>query len=233
MRRRSFIKVLIFAGLITACDRKTKLPVIPPGKAVLAFGDSVTFGTGALPGEDWPSLLAQMTAWNVTNAGIPGDTAEASMGRLQALLDEHQPALVIIEMGGNDFLRRRAHSAVKEDLRRIIQHVRQSGSQSVLVAVPELSLLSLVARTLSDAPLYRELAEEEKIPLISDVFSDILAQPELCADQIHPNAKGYQQMASAIHARLKNLGLASVSTSGLNQSANAYPMMRLQHTPAS
>ena len=211
MQRRIFIRAVIAAGIISACGRKAQLPAISPGKTVLAFGDSVTFGTGASPGEDWPSLLARSTGWRVNNAGIPGDTAEAAQERIQALLDEHQPALVIIEMGGNDFLRRRAQKAVKEDLRRIIRQVRQSGSQSVLLAVPELSLLSVVTRKASDAPIYRELAEEEKIPLISDLFSDILARPELCSDQIHPNARGYQQMASGIHAQLKKLGLISAS----------------------
>ena len=211
MQRRLFIQaVFIFiAGLIPACGKETRLSAIPPGKTVLAFGDSVTFGTGASAGEDWPSLLAQASGWRVINAGVPGDTAEAATGRIQAVLDEHQPALVILELGGNDFLRRRPQKAVKDDLRRIIQTIRQSGPQIVLIAVPELSLLSVVARKPSDAPIYSELAKEEKIPLISDVFADILAHPELCADQIHPNAKGYQQMASSLHTRLKKLGLLS------------------------
>ena len=198
-------------GSFQLVAKTTKLPAIPPGKTVLAFGDSVTFGTGASPGEDWPSLLARSTGWRVANAGIPGDTAEAAQERIQALLDEHQPVLVIIEMGGNDFLRRRPQKAVKDDLRRIIRLIKQNGSQSVLLAVPELSLLSVVTRKASDAPIYRELSEEEKIPLISDLFSEILAHPELCADQIHPNAKGYRQMASGIHAQLKKLGVTSVS----------------------
>jgi acyl-CoA hydrolase len=209
MRRRSFIAALMFSGLLAACGRAERLPTIPAGSTVLAFGDSVTFGTGASSGEDWPGLLAEMTRWQVVNAGIPGDTAEAGRGRLPALLDEHRPALVIVEIGGNDFLRRRAPKSVKEDLRSIVRQVRQSGAQVVLVAVPELSLLSVVTRRAADAPLYAELAEEEKVALIPEVFADILAQPELCADQIHPNAEGYRRMAAGIHARLRELGLVS------------------------
>lgn len=212
MQRRTFIAALVLAGFFSACSRDIKLSAIPSGKSVLAFGDSVTFGIGATSGEDWPSLLANLTGWRMHNAGIPGDTAEAGKLRIQALLDEHQPALVIIEMGGNDFLRRRSQKAVKDDLRQIIQQVRQRGAQIVLVAVPELSLLSVVARKPSDAPIYRELAEEEKIPVINDLFSDILARPELCADQIHPNAKGYEQMARGIHAHLKKLGLIAAAS---------------------
>lgn len=208
MRRRAFIFALLLAGIV-ACDRGARFPTIAAGQAVLAFGDSVTFGTGAGAGEDWPSRLGSLTRWRITNAGVPGDTAEAAKERIESLLDEHRPVLVIIEVGGNDFLRRRSPKAVKEDLRRIVHAVRQRGAQSVLVAVPELSLLSLVARKPTDAPIYRELADEEKVPLIPDVFADVLAHPELCADQIHPNARGYQRMASAMHERLQKLGLAA------------------------
>jgi acyl-CoA thioesterase I len=175
---------------------------------VLAFGNSVTYGTGAAPGEDWPALLAALTGWQVINAGIPGDTAEAGKGRIKALLDEHRPALVIIEMGGNDFLRRRPANAIKEDLRLIVRLARDAGSQVVLIGVPELSLLAVVAGKPSDSTIFRALAEEEKISLVSDVFSDVLARPELCADRIHPNAEGYRRMAAGIHAQLQRIGLS-------------------------
>ena len=209
MRRRTFLSALLCAALIAACERKTRLPTIAAGQTVLAFGDSVTFGTGARPGEDWPTLLAERTGWRVVNAGVPGDTAEAAKERIADLLDQHQPALVIVELGGNDFLRRRPPAAVKSDLRQIVRRIGESRAQIVLLAVPELSLLGLVTRKPSDAPIYGELASEEKIALIGDVFSNLLAHPELCADQIHPNAKGYQWMVSEIHARLKTLGLAT------------------------
>lgn len=207
MKRRDLIGILA-ATVLGACGKKSKLPAIASAKTVLAFGDSVTFGTGAASGEDWPTLLAARTGWQVVNAGVPGDTAEAGKGRLQALLDEHRPALVIVEIGGNDFLRRRSPKAVKDDLRRIVQTARQAGAQVVLVAVPELSLLGVVARRPADSPIYRELGEEEKVPVIDDVFAEILGRPELCADQIHPNALGYQAMATGIHAALKTMGLS-------------------------
>jgi len=205
MRIRIIILTLLATTLIAACGRELKLTAVPPGETVLAFGDSVTFGTGAAPGEDWPTALALKTGWQVINAGVPGDTAEAGNSRIAALLDQHQPALVIIEIGGNDFLRRRPRQAVKEDLRHLLRTVRQSGAQAVLVAVPELSLLNLVIGK-GDAPLYQELGEEEAVPVIDQVFSEILSQPELRADQIHPNAEGYRRMASGIYDHLKQAG---------------------------
>lgn len=208
MKRRTFLALAALPLLLAACGKQPALPTLPPDARVLAFGDSVTYGTGAAAGEDWPTLLAARTGWQVVNAGIPGDTAQAAAARIQPLLDAHRPQLVIIEIGGNDFLRRRSQRAVKEDIRGIIGAVKSAGAQAVLVAVPELSLFGLAASKASDAPLYEDLAKEEGIALIPDVFSDILSRPELTADKIHPNAHGYQQMASAIHARLQQIGLA-------------------------
>jgi acyl-CoA hydrolase len=207
MKRRSLLAGLCLTALLAACGKPAKLATIPSSSVVLAFGDSVTFGTGAAPGEDWPSQLAGMTGWRIVNAGIPGDTAEAGKTRIASLLTEHQPALVIVEIGGNDFLRHRSQKAVKEDLRAILAAVRGQGVPAVLVAVPELSLLGAMTRRPSDAPLYLELGKEEKIPVIEDVFSDILGKPELCADQIHPNANGYRRMAEGIHTALHRFGL--------------------------
>jgi acyl-CoA thioesterase I len=80
--------------------------------------------------------------------------------------------------------------------------VRQHGAHAVLVAVPQVSLLGIVSGTQRDAPSYRELAREEGVPVVENVFSEILSRPELCADPIHPNAEGYRKMAATIHAFL-------------------------------
>ena len=201
---------LAFTGLLVlflaSCGRQPlKLQPIPSGASVLAFGNSVTFGTGALTGQDWPTLLAQKTGWQITNAGVPGDTAEQAQHRLPNLLAQNRPALVIIEIGGNDFLKRTPQPEVKEAIRHIIQAVKGVGAQAVLVAVPEWSLLNLLTRK-TDAPIYQELGKEEGVLVIEQVFSAVLSQPELCADRIHPNAKGYQAMADGIYGALKKAG---------------------------
>ena len=191
--------------LLAGCGQHPKLQPVPPGASVLAFGDSVTFGTGALTGEDWPTLLAQKTGWRIINAGIPGDTAEQAKYRLPDLLAQDRPALVIIEIGGNDFLKRTPQPEVKADIRRIIQAIKGAGAQAVLVAVPEGSLLNLLTRK-TDAPIYQELGKEEGVLVIEQVFSAVLSQPELRADPIHPNAQGYQEMANGIYEALNKAG---------------------------
>src|SRR5690606_23505804 len=97
----------------------------------------------------------------VINAGIPGDTAARAVGRIAGALDETRPALAIIELGGNDFLQRRAAADVKEDLRTIVRAVRSAGAIPVLVGVPELSVLRAAVGRLRDSPIYAELADEE------------------------------------------------------------------------
>lgn len=209
MNRRHCLRFLvaIAAASLAACGRTPKLAPLPVGASVLAFGDSVTFGTGAAPGEDWPTRLAALSGWQMVNAGIPGDTAANGKERIAALVEEHRPALVIVEIGGNDFLKRRPPATVKEDLRAIVAAARAGGAQVVLVAVPELSLLGAVTRQPSDAAIYAELGEEEQLPVIADVFADILGAAELRADTIHPNARGYERMAAEFHSALRKIGL--------------------------
>jgi len=198
--------VFLSALLLVACGGGQKASPLPAGSAVLAFGDSVTFGTGAAPGEDYPTQLAAISGWNITNAGIPGDTAEAARGRIRAAIEQAQPALVIVELGGNDFLRRRPEGRISEDLRAILNEVRRTNVPVVLVAVPRFSLIGAVVGALPDAELYEALADEEKVPLVPGVFGRILADPGLKADQIHPNAAGYRRLAEGIAESLRDAG---------------------------
>lgn len=191
---------------IAGCKRAPEYSALPVGTSVLAFGDSVTYGTGAAPHENYPLKLAALSGWKIHNAGIPGDTADLAKTRIADAIEESQPKLVIVEIGGNDFLRQRPELAVKEDIRSILASVRKSGATPVLVAVPKFSLLTAVSH-LKDSPIYAELASEEKVLLIDKVFSDILSDARLKTDPIHPNGAGYQKMAEGIANALVKSGL--------------------------
>ena len=206
MRWRHLL-LLLAGALLAGCQPSPRLAALPAGSPVLAFGNSITFGTGAGPGEDYPRQLATRSGWRIHNAGIPGDTAESARERISRTLQATQPALVIVELGGNDFLRRRPEAAVKEDLRAIVGTIRQSGAQVVLLAVPRLSLIGAVTGKLPDARIYAELASEEKLPLVEGVLATILADANLKADPIHPNAEGYRKMATGVAEQLSRLGL--------------------------
>lgn len=204
-----FLAILCAVALLLSggCGRAPEHASLPPGSTVLALGDSVTHGTGAGPGEDYPSRLAAMTGWVIHNHGVPGDTSAGALARLDAVLGEVRPALVIVEIGGNDFLRRQPVSAVKENIRAILQTVKTAGIPVVLVATPQFSPLGAAVGMLPDAPLYAELAEEESVPLVPDVFAEVLSDPDLKADPIHPNAAGYRKLAEGIADGLRDAGL--------------------------
>jgi acyl-CoA thioesterase-1 len=161
---------------ISACSDAPDYAPVADAATVLAFGDSVTHGTGASRGEDYPAQLAELTGWRIVNAGIPGDTALEATSRIDTAMTESSPAVALIELGGNDFLRRRAPGAVKEDLREILHAVRRSGSIPVLISVPELSVFAAVTGRLSDSPIYGELADEENVLLIDNVFAEGVAE---------------------------------------------------------
>lgn len=205
---RFFPAALALLLMIGCADRDQYTP-LPSNAVVLAFGDSVTAGLGAHAGEDYPSRLAELTGLRVINGGISGDTAREAGKRLRPLLASHQPVLVIVELGGNDFLRQTQASRVKEFLREIIRDARASGSVVALVSVPRLSLLRASVGALSDSPIYAELAEEEGAILVPHIFSEVLSDDSLRADEIHPNAQGYSQLAQGIGVALVGAGLIS------------------------
>ena len=193
--------------LAPGCGDETRLPPLQPGAVVLAFGDSITAGLGAGPGEDFPARLAAATGWQVVNAGVSGDTAREARQRLAPLLAKWQPELVIVELGGNDFLRQAPAARVGGYLREIVRDAQAAGAGVALVAVPRLSLLRASVGALSDSPIYAEIAAEEGVILIPDVLADILSDAGLRADEIHPNAAGYRQLAAGIREALAARGL--------------------------
>lgn len=206
-RRRLLLAVA--GGLaLAACGRRRKMEGLPAGAVVLALGDSLTWGTGATPETSYPAVLAGLTGWQVVNAGVPGDTSAAALARLPALLQEHSPRLVIVGIGGNDFLRRLPPAETRDNIRRICRDAAASGAQVLLVAIPELSMLAAVARSLSDHPMYEELATELGVPLHEGGWAKVLGDPALRSDAIHANAQGYEAFARGLAARARELGLA-------------------------
>ena len=194
--------------LASGCGNKSpKMRAVPAGATVLALGDSITFGTGTTPETSYPVVLARLSAWNVINAGIPGNTTVQALERLPQLLEEHKPQLVLVSIGGNDFLRRTGEAEAKANIRRICEQSIASGAQVLLIAVPRPSMVGAVAGSLSDHPMYGELADELKLPLQRQGWSDVLSDQRLRSDQIHANAQGYEQFANRVLETVRSVGL--------------------------
>jgi lysophospholipase L1-like esterase len=195
------------AAALASCGRKPKLAAVPSGATVLALGDSITFGTGATPEASYPAVLAQLTGWVVVNAGVPGDTSAGALARLPALLQEHSPRLVLVSIGGNDFLRRVPPAETRTNIRSICQQSTAAGAQVLLIGVPGLNAIAAVARMLSDHPMYGELSTELKLPLHEGGWSKVLSDPALRSDPIHANAQGYAAFAQGLAETARTTGL--------------------------
>jgi acyl-CoA thioesterase-1 len=209
-RRRAV--ALGFAALLAGaagCGRKggSNATLVPAGATVLAFGDSITWGTGAPPDASYPSVLARLTGWNVVNAGVPGNTSAQALERLPALLAEHRPALVLIGIGGNDFLRRLSEAETRANVERAARLAQEAGAQVLLIAVPRPTLAARVTGSLDDHPLYGEIAEALQIPLQRGGWAEVLADERLRADTIHANAAGYAAFAERLVASARAAGL--------------------------
>jgi len=204
MKKIVYLFLLTFSLL--AC-RAEKVPAIPVGATVLILGDSLSYGTGANKNEDYPTLLAAHTGWNIVNAGVPGDTTAGGLERLPDLLDEHQPKLLMIELGGNDFLHNVPTEQTIANLKTIISQAKSKNITTLLIAIPEFKPLKAAMGGLSDHPLYGKMAEETKTLLIEDTFSEVLSKNSLKSDYIHPNAKGYRAVEEKMRESLTELGL--------------------------
>lgn len=191
--------------LVAACGQQKEDP-LAAGTRVLALGDSLTAPHGIAPNEAWPTLLAERTGWVVTNAGISGDTSSGGLQRLPALLDEHNPQLVLVTLGGNDMLRRLPQGQTTANLGQILTLIKSRGAKAVLVATPKPSIAGAVFNNLSPAEFYRPLAKDHGVPLIEDAMAEVLSDTQLKSDQLHPNAAGHALLSKKLFEALKTIG---------------------------
>lgn len=197
------------ATILAACGRdKTAAQLVPPGSIVLALGDSLTYGTGASADTAYPAVLAGLTGWHVVNAGVPGDTSAQALARLPALLAEHSPTLVIVSIGGNDFLRRLPESDTRTHVHAICKQALATGAQVLLVAVPRATVAAALGQ-MTDHTLYAEVAKDLKIPLQREGWGEVLSQAELRADAVHANAQGHARFARLLYGTAVAVGLVA------------------------
>ena len=197
-QRSLFIFFALF--LLVACERSATLPKLGAHDVILAFGDSLTFGTGASPETAYPAQLAGRIGRPIINAGVPGETTTDALERLPQVLNQYRPKLVLLCLGGNDMLRQQAAPSIEHNLRALIKTIQDSNAAVVLIGVPEPKLFG-------GAPaFYADIADELKLPYEGEVFNEVLRNPSLKSDPIHANAQGYQLVAQRLAALLKSSG---------------------------
>ena len=161
---------------------------------VLVFGDSLSAGFGIDVDQSWATLLQtrleeQGYEHRVVNASIGGDTTESGAARIGQAIEAFDPALIILELGGNDGLRGIPPSTMRANLHTIIQTSRDSGAAVVLlgIKIPPNYGQRYIAEF---EDVFRQLAEELEVPWIEFFMQDVALNEELMqADGIHPNAR--------------------------------------------
>jgi acyl-CoA thioesterase-1 len=201
MKFRSFLLLLLLlAGL----------PRLALAETLLIVGDSLSAAYGIPVDQGWVSLLQrQLTAehypYTIVNASISGDTTANARARLAQTITRHQPAIMILELGGNDGLRGLSLAAMKDNLAAMISAVQQSGAQLLLVGV---ELPPNYGKHYTDKfrAVYRELAAEHQVALLPSLVDGVGTRPELMqADGIHPNGRAQALIAARVRQELQPL----------------------------
>jgi lysophospholipase L1-like esterase len=190
---------VLLVGLV-GCSERPKLARLPSDAVVLAFGDSLTYGTGAAEEESYPAQLERLIGRRVVRAGIPGEVTAQAVKRLPQLIDEHSPRLVLLCIGGNDFIRRLDSAQAEAKVRAMVALARERGIEVLLIGTPQPGL------SVSAPAFFAAIAEEFRLPYEADVIAEVLTDNRLKSDLIHPNARGYRVIAERVAERLKQSG---------------------------
>jgi len=197
------LKYFLFSlllGLLVACSAEPPFQPLSASATVLAFGDSLTAGNGAPQQGSYPAQLSRMINLSVINGGVSEEESHEGRDRLANLLDQYRPELLILCHGGNDLLRKRPLAQLEENLEAMIIMAQQRGIQVLLLGVPSPGIF------LSGNKVYETVADNTGVELIPDLIADVLSQPALKSDTIHPNEAGYTEIAETITSELQKLG---------------------------
>ncbi|MGB0722666.1 MAG: arylesterase [Gammaproteobacteria bacterium] len=197
------LRLLLLISLLwlTACGGgDPRLTPLDDDAVVLAFGDSLTHGTGASADQSYPAVLQELIGHTVIRSGVPGEVSAKGLERLDSVLDEHQPALVLLCHGGNDLLQRKDKGRMRANLQAMIERIRERGAEVVLIGV------AAPIPFFSAAEHYERVAEETGVAFQGSIIGDVLGDADLRSDQVHPNAQGYRRMAEAVAELLREHG---------------------------
>ena len=199
MNRKAFYLTTLFflsvCLLIASCSSRE--PVVLNGENIICFGDSLTYGTGAVPGKSYPARLAEMIGQPVINAGIPGDTTARALQRLERDVLSKSPRIVLITLGGNDMKNGVDKKNAFKNLREIVEAIQ---AKEALVVVGGVKVLFWDRGYEKE---YEKLAEETGALLIPNVLKGLIGHDDLMHDAIHPNAAGYEIMAARFHKAIE------------------------------
>ena len=185
-------------------------PTVAAGSTIVVVGDSLSSGYGLRIEQSWVAMLqdrlnAEGYGYEIINASIPGDTTSGGLARLPSLLEEFEPAIVIIELGGNDGLRGQPVESLRKNLQAMIELAQESGAIPILTGI-QIPPNYGRAYTQALAQTYPELSEQYGVPLVGFLMEDVALNGDLMQpDGLHPNARGNEVMLENVWTVLANL----------------------------
>jgi lysophospholipase L1-like esterase len=196
---------LPFAICHWGCAKREIKNIDSKGKNIICFGDSITWGYGAARGEDFPSALAKLIDIPVINAGIDGDVSSEGLKRLDSDVLDREPLLVIIEFGGNDFLRKIPKELTLNNIKEMVERIQAKGA---MVAIADVSAGPFLKEY---RVAFGKIAGEKGTIFIPGILSGIVTHSNLKSDFIHPNAQGYKLIAEKVYLAIKPYLKSSVN----------------------
>ena len=184
---------IIFLGYVIFFHSAERVPGAANNQTIICFGDSLTYGTGAGKGMDYPSQLSKLIGRPVVNAGVPGDTTGRALRRLDRDVISKNPGLVLITLGGNDLKNGVSRDTAFSNLKQIVESIQDSGAGVIIGG------LKFPIRDRGYGKGYQELADETGVILIPDIFKGIMGNRKLMSDPIHPNDAGYKIIAQRFY----------------------------------
>jgi lysophospholipase L1-like esterase len=176
-------------------------PGVGPDKSdyrtIICFGDSLTYGTGAGKGMDYPSQLSQMLNKPVINAGVSGDTTGRALSRLKRDVLSKNPDIVMITLGGNDLKNGVSKDTAFRNLRQIVESIQKQGAEVIIGG------LKFPLRDRGYGKGYQEVADQTGAVLIPNMFEGIMGNRKLMSDPIHPNDAGYMVIAQRFYQAMR------------------------------
>ena len=197
-----FILAILF--IITGCQPQKGQPVGLYSN-VVAVGDSLTFGYGG-NGINYPTELGALIGHAVINEGKNGDTTQDVLNRIESIIENHQPSVVILAIGGNDMLRNIPDETIISNLNKIITKVKQNAAQVILIAIPRPRATGVVFN-LHDASFYKDIAKDNDIMFVENTFSNILSDKRYLSDPIHLNGDGYKKVSELMANQINNFNV--------------------------
>jgi len=186
----------LFAFFFTGSDTVTNYP--SDGTTIVAFGDSLVEGVGASTGNDFVSVLSRQLEEPIVNLGVRGDTTADALLRLDQVIAQ-DPKVVIVLLGGNDYLQQIPKAETFANLNQIVTTIHDSGAVVILLGVRGGLLRDEYQGD------YQDLAQSLGTAYVPNVLDGLFANPSLMSDTVHPNDAGYQVIADKVEPVLRDV----------------------------